>query len=346
MQPFIIEPERALPVWGEYEVVVVGGGMAGTAAVAAARHGARVCLVEKESAPGGLATLGNVVMYLFLCDGVGRRVVGGLGEEMLRLACREGAARLPECWQPGGDVQERRRTRYMATFAPAACLLALEAFILENGVDLWYDTRFCAAIREGRRIRALCVENKSGRGALLCKTVVDASGDADVCHQAGEETVSSRANVACGWIHAFDGSALTLHPLTRPFAADPEASGEDGFAGHTGSGVTAQILASRRLIRGHLEALRRPSPDSPLIPAYVPTIATVRMTRRLKGRRELRIGDAGRFLMTLSASPATKQPVGVRVQFSFRPGGRGERFVRPENGPTGRAGDHKDRPYR
>ena len=64
------EAARMLPVVGDYDVVVAGGGMAGVAAaVAAARRGARVSLVEKQSALGGLATLGNVTIWLPLCDG-------------------------------------------------------------------------------------------------------------------------------------------------------------------------------------------------------------------------------------------------------------------------------------
>ena len=59
------EPARTLKVAGRYEVIVAGGGIAGVAAaVAAARAGASVCLLEKAGALGGLATLGNVVPHL------------------------------------------------------------------------------------------------------------------------------------------------------------------------------------------------------------------------------------------------------------------------------------------
>ncbi len=67
------EPARILPVAAAYDVVVAGGGIAGVAAaVAAARCGVSVCLLDKACALGGLATLGNVIVWLPLCDGRGR----------------------------------------------------------------------------------------------------------------------------------------------------------------------------------------------------------------------------------------------------------------------------------
>ena len=76
----ISEPARKVNITGHYDVVVIGGGVAGVAAaVAASRCGAKTLLVEKEYALGGLATLGLVVAYLPLCDGKGRQVSFGAG---------------------------------------------------------------------------------------------------------------------------------------------------------------------------------------------------------------------------------------------------------------------------
>ena len=80
MLRFTTEPAKRLPVSGEFDVIVVGGGIAGVAAaIAAARNGADVCLLEKEFGLGGLATLVNIIKYLPLCDGLGNQVIGGLG---------------------------------------------------------------------------------------------------------------------------------------------------------------------------------------------------------------------------------------------------------------------------
>lgn len=291
---FIEEPARRTPVWGGYDVVVAGGGIAGVAAaVAAARNGATVCLLEKESALGGLATLGIVTVWLPLCDGCGHQVIGGLGEELLHLSVADlrqnrTAPRwigVPDCWQPGGDQEERKHKRYIASFNPAAYLLALERLLVETGVTLLYDTRVCAVKREADRITHLLVENKGGRGAIACTAVVDATGDADVCHLAGEQTESLDSNVLAGWYYALRGDELHLHTLTHAFSPIASREGAQGpfFRGDDGEQVTQQILGSRTLIRQHLDRLRESHPDRDVQPAVVPTIACFRMTRRLAG---------------------------------------------------------------
>ena len=86
----ITEPARTLPLAGSYDVIVVGGGIAGVvAALAAARRGATTALIERGFGLGGLATLGNVVKYEPLCDGFGNQVMGGLCEELLRRSVHE-----------------------------------------------------------------------------------------------------------------------------------------------------------------------------------------------------------------------------------------------------------------
>ena len=115
------EPARILPCIGSFEVVVAGGGFAGvSAALAAARNGARTCLIEKNCSLGGLGTLGLVVDYLPLCDGRGIQLVGGIAEELMLGVSRYDGSTPPLCWQPGQDTAERQAKRYMLTYEPAA----------------------------------------------------------------------------------------------------------------------------------------------------------------------------------------------------------------------------------
>ncbi|NLG37001.1 MAG: FAD-dependent oxidoreductase, partial [Clostridiales bacterium] len=82
-----IEEQNRIPVQGSYDVVVVGGGVAGVAAAgAAARSGARTLLIEKSISLGGLATIGLINIYLPLCDGMGHKVTTGIAEELLLLS--------------------------------------------------------------------------------------------------------------------------------------------------------------------------------------------------------------------------------------------------------------------
>lgn len=296
----VIEPAKRLPVTGAYDVVVVGGGIGGVAAaVAAVRNGAKTALIEKECALGGLATLANVIVYLPLCDGKGHQVIAGLGEELLRLSIRDGYDRVPTCWEPGGDTEARKEKRYRVRFNPASYLLELERLVVDTGVDLFYDTRFCDVGRDADSVRAVIAESKSGRSAFLCKTVVDASGDADVCARAGEEVVSLKTNVASAWFYASEGKGkgLKLIPLSQSFPADPRKKPNDcpGYAGDDVRDVTAQILHSRRLLRARLEAMRGGDDASDVSPILLPTIASFRMTRRLKGTLELKESDERRF---------------------------------------------------
>ncbi len=290
MKRWVQEQGRGLPVTATYDVVVVGGGIAGVAAaLAAARAGATVALVEKAFALGGLATLGNVNIFLPLCDGRGHQVIKGLGEELLKASIRDGYDEIPPAWRPGGDPRQRTEHRYRVRFNPASLILVLEELVLREGIDLYYDTRFCDVSLQEDRIEALIVENKGGRCAIACRTVVDASGDADVCARAGEDTVSLATNVRAGWFFYTRQGRVERIPLTKPY--DPHGKevpgGGKGYAGDRAEDVTAQIVDTRRLIRQRLEELRQASEGEDIYPFLLPTLPGFRMTRRLKGEIEL-----------------------------------------------------------
>jgi hypothetical protein len=281
-----------LPARGATQVVVVGGGIAGAAAALAARRGgAGVTLLEKEIALGGLATLGNVVVYLPLCDGNGRQVMGGIAEELLRLAVTaEGCPppglvpdrlRVPDCWARPADVEERRRQRYLVELNPASYILSLEELLLREGVNLAYDTRFVDVVMDRGRIAAVVAADKGGLHTIPCLSVVDASGDADVCVAAGEEIVSCSGNVSAGWFYHFRGDKVGMERLSQRFSRDPHEvlHGSTGFACQDGASVTAQVVTYRDLVRARLRELDAQPLLLPMLPCF-------RMTRRLHGRAE------------------------------------------------------------
>ncbi len=175
----VIQPARELPVFHTADVVVVGGGFAGVcAAVAASRAGAKVALVERYGSLGGLFTNGMVLIVI----GTGEKVNGefklvtrGLVEEFLKRleGMGEGAivCRDPKVYQPTVD--------------PEAAKVLMDDMIQEAKVDMFFHCWGVDVIQSGNAVQGVVFESKEGRKAILAKSVVDASGDGDVNHQAG-----------------------------------------------------------------------------------------------------------------------------------------------------------------
>lgn len=281
------EPARTLPCIGSFDVVVAGGGFAGvSAALAAARNGAKTCLVEKNCSLGGLGTLGLVVDYLPLCDGQGTRLVGGIAEELMLGVSKYDGSAPPLCWQPG-QTGDRTKQRYMLTYEPAAMELYLEELLLEAGVMLFYDTRFCDVLRQEDRLEGLIVENKSGRAVIAGSMFIDASGDADVCAAAGETIVESDRNVCAWWFYSHKDGRNLLNRRSENFYTIPEGSRTYKVSDH--ADVTALAIDSRRKIRQYLKEKQ----EQPLLLSAVPQF---RMTRRVEGRETVGQEDDGRWM--------------------------------------------------
>ena len=162
----VIEEPRELKSLGEYDVVVCGGGMAGFgAAVAAARCGGRVMLIERETALGGLATVGLVPIPLDTPAGISKEMISRL-EEL--------------------DGYTRRNSD------PEKHKLVLDRMVGEAKIDLLLDTAIVDAVVENGQIRGAVIESKSGRQVVLGKRFIDCTGDADLAYFAGCECMSGR----------------------------------------------------------------------------------------------------------------------------------------------------------
>ena len=188
-----------------YDVIVVGGGVAGvSAAVAASRQGRKVLLIEKASFLGGLATLGLVVLYHPpLDDGTGRKLVGGLAEELLHLSIQYSYDDLPKEWTYGA-MTAQGKGRYQTVFNAPAFALALNELMQKENVDVLYDALFCTPEMEGGVCKGVSVETKAGRYFYGAKAFVDGSGDADLLYRAGAQVVERPENALTFWMLSTD----------------------------------------------------------------------------------------------------------------------------------------------
>ena len=124
-------------VAAQCDVLVCGGGFAGiSAALAAARQGKQVILLEKQYILGGLGTAGLVTIYLPLCDGVGRQVSFGIAEELFRLSISMGnEGRYPDNWLDSSDPAKRtdRDKRFEVQYNPQLFAILAEQLLTEHG---------------------------------------------------------------------------------------------------------------------------------------------------------------------------------------------------------------------
>ncbi len=201
------EPGGQIPVVRECDVLVVGGGPAGqAAAVAAARAGAQVALLERYGYLGGLASGGMVLVLDDMCA-PGEVSVGGLALEIIDRLRTIGAVVTPpleDCFRNDPDVLARwarwgfeelySRTRpkplvFAGSFDPEGWKQVSQEMALEAGVHLRLHSWFSRAVVEDGVVRGAIVETKSGRQAVLGRVVIDATGDGDVFGSAGAPQV-------------------------------------------------------------------------------------------------------------------------------------------------------------
>ncbi len=285
-----------------YDVLVAGGGVAGiAAALSASRAGMKTALIEKSIQLGGLATSGNVYGYLPLCDGMGRQVIFGIAEELLHASIKYGPGDVPSDWR----IPESP-SRYCVCFSPAAFVLALDELVINEKVDVWLDTLICQPIMEQDRVRGVEVENKSGRGVIDAKCVIDATGDADVAYRTGVPC-EERDNFPVVWafqvsletarLAVNENSASKLLDLVWQGGSDVGEglpAGYRKYFGTRGKDVSEFVLDSRKLLRDYFireQAIMGEFGRNNLFPLVLPSMADFRTTRRIHGLRTLGSAD-------------------------------------------------------
>jgi ribulose 1,5-bisphosphate synthetase/thiazole synthase len=208
----IEEPARQLPLYGEYEVVVLGGGPAGiAAAVAAARAGRRTLLIERYGFLGGMGTAAGVTNFCGLhanVHGEMHRVVQGIASELLARIDRLGGLNAPHLIF--GKILAQ-------AYDTAAYKIAADDLLLSHKVDILFHALGAGVVmQDARRINAAMVETKAGRQAVRADIFIDCSGDGDLAAWAG-----ARFEVG-------DNAGSMLYPsmMFRLNGVDPEKAGD------------------------------------------------------------------------------------------------------------------------
>jgi hypothetical protein len=146
------QDQAPLPILGRYDVVVVGGGTAGTpAGIGAARQGAKTLVIEYLHGLGGVGTLGLIGSHWR-----GNKV--GFNNQV-----------------PMNPTEKRMEW--------------LRSELRKAGGDVWFGVAGCGVVVEGRRVTGVVVATPYGRGVVLARTVIDGTGNADVAIAAGADYV-------------------------------------------------------------------------------------------------------------------------------------------------------------
>lgn len=168
-----------------YDVVIIGGGPAGTvAAIASARSGARTLLVEQNGYLGGMLTMAGTGPQMTFHAG-STQVVQGIAEEIVARMVREG-------FSPGHMEDFVGYASSVTPFDAEGMKLILETMVKEAGADLLYHTVYTGCEWEDRKIRKVRLYAKQGFFDVSASVFIDASADADLATHAGIGSVYGR----------------------------------------------------------------------------------------------------------------------------------------------------------
>lgn len=187
MAYFTLENAKALPVYGNYDVVVIGAGPGGIgAAIAAARMGMKTLIVEKYGFPGGVGTQACVPYLMgFAVDG--KQIVGGIAEELVReLEALDSASfvidtvPIPE-YKP---INSRPLCANVLS-STESIRIAANRLLRRAGVECLYYASFVDTITENRQVTGVAIDCLEGMVLIRGSFFIDATGDAHLIHRAG-----------------------------------------------------------------------------------------------------------------------------------------------------------------
>lgn len=290
-----INEQLQTKVYKEYDVAVCGGGFAGiSAALASARQGKKTVLFEKMYMLGGLGTAGLIAIYLPICDGHGHQVSFAIAEELFHLSIKHGhEGKYPENWLTEGGSRTENDPRFQVQYNPQMFAILAEKLLTEAGVDILYGTYAVGVDMKDDKIDHIIVENKSGRLAYKVRSVVDATGDADIALLANAPTDTfKQGNILAAWYYSSGENGYKMHILG---AADVRDGNKEEsakrmlvnrrFTGIDGDDVSDFMRLSHE--NTYNDYLKKKADEPDLALATLATMPQYRMTRKIVGEYEL-----------------------------------------------------------
>jgi len=251
----VFEPAKEIAVFHETDVAVVGGGPAGfSAAVSAARAGAKVALVERYGSLGGLFTNGMVLIML----ATGRRGPSGKWSLVARGVCEEFMRRVgaygDNFCHPAASTMPGRH--WQPTVDPECAKVTMDDMASEAGVEVFFHCWGVDVVQDGGKVLGVVFESKEGRNAILARQVVDCTGDADMLFRAGGDYRQVTAPISTVFRWANMDTIVASKTPGAPFLSRGNEGNPD--ACWTGVGmVKGNGLSVRDLSRIEVEMRRR-----------------------------------------------------------------------------------------
>jgi len=297
--------KKDLHVINDFDICVLGGSCTGVfAAVRAARLGARVAIIEKQNAFGGVATSSLVnIWHSLLNTEFNQQIIAGLTSEVIERLDKRDAI-----------IREQKNVSRGVTFNSQELKIELDELVQESKITVYLHTLFSEPfLDDNGKLSGVIVDNKSGRGIIKARYIIDATGDGDLCYRLGLESYSNdllQPPTMCAHFDAWNGdefnSLLKEHgkefniPEGFVWGARVPSTQSYMLAGTRVYGVNCSVaddltraeIEGRRQIRAISDMIRKYGKNTKPGLVALPSYIGIRETRHIKCLYQVTDDDA------------------------------------------------------